>query len=82
MVDTLHAIKGIEFDHVFLCDLNEDTLPMDDADPESGSRLRKLLYVGMTRARQSLTLVASGSPSRLLAEIDASKLEMTEIRHA
>lgn len=82
VVDTLHAIKGIEFDHVFLCDLNEDTLPMDDADPESGSRLRKLLYVGMTRARQSLTLVASGSPSRLLAEIDASKLEMTEIRHA
>ena len=82
VVDTLHAIKGIEFDHVILCDLNEDALPVDDADPESGSRLRKLLYVGMTRARQTLALVTSGAPSRLLAEIDAATLETTEIRHA
>jgi superfamily I DNA/RNA helicase len=55
---------------------------VDDADPESGSRLRKLLYVGMTRARQTLALVTSGAPSRLLAEIDAATLETTEIRHA
>lgn len=75
-IDTLHAVKGIEFDHVILCDLNEGILPTATGaeDAEDLSRARKLLYVGMTRARQTLTMITSGTPSRLLSEIDPQTL--------
>lgn len=78
IVGTLHAIKGIEFDHVILCDLNDDLIPADPEvdDPEECSRSRKLLYVGMTRARETLTLLCSGTPSRLLADIDPQKIRI------
>jgi superfamily I DNA/RNA helicase len=82
VVDTLYAIKGIEFDHVILCDLNEDLLPTAAADdPDACSRLRKLLYVGMTRARQTLSLVTSGRPARLLDEIDVHTLQPEAATH-
>ncbi|MEZ5091661.1 ATP-dependent DNA helicase UvrD2 [Nocardioides sp.] len=74
---TLHAAKGLEWDVVFVCGLQEGTLPIVYADgPEAVEEERRLLYVGMTRARRDLALSwalarnpggrASRKPSRFL----------------
>ncbi len=67
---TLHRAKGLEFDAVFIPRLEEKELPSrqartaDEIDEE-----RRLLYVGMTRAKRTLWLSWSGKRSRFLAEL-------------
>jgi DNA helicase-2/ATP-dependent DNA helicase PcrA len=58
---SLHAAKGLEWDAVFLVGLTDGTLPISHAlahGPESDAveEERRLLYVGITRARMHLTL--------------------------
>jgi len=64
---TFHAAKGLEWDAVFLCGLQDGTLPITYADtPEAVEEERRLLYVGMTRARLDLRLswAAARSPGQ------------------
>lgn len=85
---TLHTAKGLEFDEVFLCGLEEGLFPharsVSSGDVEEE---RRLCYVGMTRARERLVLTsaqsrrcygedrfAASAPSRFLAEIPAGLL--------
>ena len=82
-LSTLHSAKGLEFGEVFLPDLNEDIIPHRkarlDADIEEE---RRLLYVGMTRAKEKLHLFwlkerygKKQEPSRFLEPLDVSIFE-------
>lgn len=76
-LSTFHGVKGLEYDYVYIIDINEGILPYKksvlDMDIEEE---RRLFYVGMTRAKKELTLCHSGqiqnkamSVSRFLQEI-------------
>ncbi len=59
---SLHAAKGLEWDTVFLVGCSEGLLPITMADtPEAVEEERRLLYVGVTRARQRLVLSYAGA---------------------
>nr|WP_275588135.1 ATP-dependent DNA helicase UvrD2 [Paenarthrobacter ilicis] len=54
---SLHSAKGLEWDAVFLVGLSEGLMPISFADtPEDVDEERRLLYVGITRAREYLTM--------------------------
>jgi DNA helicase-2/ATP-dependent DNA helicase PcrA len=87
---TLHSAKGLEFDAVFLAGLEEGLLPHTRS-ATSVAELeeeRRLFYVGMTRAKQSLLIsraiyrrsygeerLRASIPSRFLAEIPTDLIE-------
>ena len=68
---TLHRAKGLEFDTVFLPRVEEKELPCKPAMrvPAQLAEERRLLYVGITRARKHLALTWAGKPSRFLLEL-------------
>jgi len=81
---TLHSAKGLEFPVVFITGLEETVLPHSRAlyDQREMEEERRLMYVGMTRAKQELFLLYATSralyggvqynpPSRFLTEIEA-----------
>ena len=81
---SLHAAKGLEWDAVFLCGLNEGLMPITFATtPDEIDEERRLLYVGITRARKylwltwTMTRTVGGSGqrkrSRFLDDIDPAK---------
>lgn len=87
---TLHSAKGLEFDAVFLAGLEEGLLPHGRALGSNAEveEERRLFYVGMTRAKQSLVLsravyrrtygeerLRAALPSRFLAEIPGELIE-------
>lgn len=56
-VSTLHSVKGLEYDKVYLLDVNEGVMPYQKAVlAEAIEEERRMFYVGMTRARKELTL--------------------------
>ena len=76
---TVHAAKGLEFDHVFLAALNEGIFPSKKTKTLAGmEEERRLAFVAMTRARDSLFLSESAGrnqdgstryPSRFILDI-------------
>lgn len=70
---TLHGAKGLEFPAVIVAGVRDGMLPLESrgraADPEEE---RRLLFVGMTRAREELILTAGGEPSPFLADLPAA----------
>jgi ATP-dependent DNA helicase Rep len=83
---TLHSAKGLEFRHVFLVGCEDNILPhVSSIDEGRLDEERRLFYVGMTRAKDTLTLSycrvrsrygreETPEPSRFLAEIPAAEV--------
>jgi ATP-dependent DNA helicase Rep len=84
---TLHASKGLEFPHVFIVGMEEKLLP-HRASIEDGNieEERRLAYVGITRARQTLSMTMARKrrqfgetincePSRFIEELPADDLQ-------
>jgi DNA helicase-2/ATP-dependent DNA helicase PcrA len=85
---TLHAAKGLEFPVVFICGLEDGTLPHARSfdDPEGMAEERRLFYVGITRAQHQLFLLHSlnrttygysepAEPSRFLDDIPSDLID-------
>ena len=87
-LSTLHAAKGLEWPHVMLAGVNEGLLPFRMDDEALGAEVlvqrleeeRRLMYVGITRARTTLAVcwlkrrkrgreTVAGVPSRFIAEM-------------
>lgn len=92
---TLHAAKGLEFPAVFIAGLNDGTLPHSRSfdDPEAMMEERRLLYVGITRAKNHLYLLYAQNrssygyaepvePSRFLNDIPSEYLDMPQMNRA
>jgi len=81
---TLHRAKGLEFDAVFLPRVEEKELPCKPAlrVPAQLAEERRLLYVGITRARKHLALTWAGKPSRFLLELGVQAAPPPAVRKA
>ena len=75
-ISTLHAVKGLEYDIVYILNVNEGSIPYRKAVlAEAVEEERRLFYVGMTRAKKKLVLAyvkrqyeKEREPSRFLEE--------------
>jgi len=85
---TLHLCKGLEFDHVIIVGCEEGLFPHANSmfDKEQLEEERRIMYVGMTRARKQLRLMfaksrflwgenKSGAPSRFLDDLPENVVE-------
>jgi DNA helicase-2/ATP-dependent DNA helicase PcrA len=90
---SLHAAKGLEWDAVFLVGLSEGLMPISFAEGwEAVEEERRLLYVGITRAREFLNLSwsrartpggrAGRSPSRFLEGILPDAVRQSQVQAA
>ena len=84
---TLHASKGLEYPHVFIIGMEEEILPhRSSIEADSVEEERRLAYVGITRAKRTLTFTYAARrrqfgevidclPSRFLDELPSEDLE-------
>lgn len=95
-LSTLHASKGLEWPHVILAGVNEGLLPFKPDDAGDGAALalriqeeRRLMYVGITRAQQTLVVswlkrrkkgreMVPGQPSRFIEEMALDQATVKE----
>jgi ATP-dependent DNA helicase Rep len=84
---TLHSAKGLEFPHVYMVGMEEELLPhRTSIEDDNIEEERRLCYVGITRAKQNLTLTLAAKrkrfgefidcePSRFISELPSEDLE-------
>ena len=86
---TVHAAKGLEFNHIYIVGVEEDLFPaaMSQTSLWAVEEERRLLYVAITRAKDTCTITYAGSrfrngqtvlssPSRFLADINPKYLNL------
>jgi superfamily I DNA/RNA helicase len=82
---TYHQLKGLEFDHVVIMGLHDaqyparllELLPEEDREDEAHI-MRRVLYMAMTRAKQSVTLVGSNPFCRFFDSVPKEMFEVTQ----
>jgi len=72
-VATMHRVKGLEFQHIFVAGVNDDKLPLNKFKSDDPVEVREheiseraLLHVAMTRAMRSLVVTSHGAASRFI----------------
>ncbi|MGM9881981.1 MAG: ATP-dependent helicase [Bacilli bacterium] len=90
---TVHSVKGLEYDYVFLVGMEEGIFPhynaINDGSMSAIEEERRLCYVAITRAKKKLYIISAKSrmlfgntncnmPSRFINEIDKKYLEVDE----
>lgn len=90
---TIHSVKGLEFDYVFVIGMEEGIFPhynaINDGTASAIEEERRLCYVAITRAKKKLWLInakrrmlfgntSSNPPSRFIEEIDKKYLDIEE----
>lgn len=81
-LSTIHSAKGLEFDHVIILGLNQQVTPHGDGEGDAQlETLRRLLAMGIGRARKTVTLgFKAGEESNLVALLDTGTFERIELR--
>lgn len=64
---TLHAAKGLEWNHLFLIGVADGLLPISNANDLNEER--RLFYVGVTRAKENIQITYAGKPSAFLSDL-------------
>lgn len=72
-IATMHRVKGLEFDYMYVASINEGVMPLnvvDSDDPtiirEHEQKERSLLYVAITRAKRFCSITSFGKPSSFI----------------
>ena len=88
---TVHSVKGLEFDYVFIIGMEEGIFPhynaINDGSNSAIEEERRLCYVAITRAKKDLTITSADTrmlfgntnrnmPSRFIEEIDKNYLDI------
>ena len=88
---TVHSVKGLEFDYVFIIGMEEGIFPhynaINDGSNSAIEEERRLCYVAITRAKKKLYIISADSrmlfgnisrnmPSRFINEIDKEYIEI------
>jgi superfamily I DNA/RNA helicase/mRNA-degrading endonuclease RelE of RelBE toxin-antitoxin system len=75
-IATMHRVKGLEFDYVYIASVNEGVMPLnvvDSDDPtiirEHEQKERSLLYVAITRAKRFCSITSFGKPSLFIGVV-------------
>ncbi len=86
---TLHAAKGLEFKHVFIIAIEQDVLPHIRSvdDPNQFEEERRLFFVGITRAKETLQLSSAkrrgfnrmSVPSTFLMELPRAEMDVSDL---
>ncbi len=89
---TVHAVKGLEFDHVFVVGMEEGIFPHMNSlmDSQQLEEERRLAYVAITRAKEKLYLLNArqrmlfgkdqvNPPSRFISEISEDLMETSQL---
>jgi DNA helicase-2/ATP-dependent DNA helicase PcrA len=90
---TVHAVKGLEFDYVFVIGMEEGIFPhynsINEGTNDAIEEERRLCYVAITRAKKELWIInckkrllygqtKSNPPSRFISEIDNKYIELNK----
>ena len=79
---TVHAAKGLEFDTVFVTDMNDGIFPNERAmndGPKGVEEERRLAYVAFTRAKNKLYITEAGGYSYILQKVRTPSRFINEI---